>query len=130
MAVITEAAIRELAGIRSDIAPITSCYLDVDGRRLTRHQDVEHELDGVLRDARMRANGHRSVHDDLRRIEAFVKGGFDRHETRGLAIFACAGWITHVPSMPISADPSFFSRSPISIETFCATVFSLRGKRR
>jgi peptide subunit release factor 1 (eRF1) len=30
------------------------------------------------------------VHDDLRRIEAFVKGGFDRRSTRGLAIFACA----------------------------------------
>ena len=50
MAVITEAAIRELAGIRGDVAPITSCYLDVDGRRLTRHQDVEHELEGVLRE--------------------------------------------------------------------------------
>ena len=90
MAVITEAAIRELAGIRGDVAPITSCYLDVDGRRLTRHQDVEHELEGVLRSARARANGHRSVHDDLRRIEAFVPGGIDRRETRGLAIFACA----------------------------------------
>jgi peptide subunit release factor 1 (eRF1) len=89
VAVITEAAIRELAGIRADNAPITSCYLDVDGRRLARHQDVEHELDGLLRSARARANGHRSVHDDLRRIESFVRGGFDRHETRGLAIFAC-----------------------------------------
>ena len=57
MAVITEAAIRELAGIRGEVAPITSCYLDVDGRRLVRHQDIEHELDGVLRDARHRANG-------------------------------------------------------------------------
>jgi peptide subunit release factor 1 (eRF1) len=89
VAVISEAAIRELAGIRGS-APITSCYLDVDGRRLVRHQDVEHELEGVLRSGRQRANGHRSVHDDLRRIEAFVKGGFDRHATRGLAIFACA----------------------------------------
>jgi peptide chain release factor subunit 1 len=89
VAVISEAAIRELAGIRGDVAPITSCYLDVDGRRLVRHQDVEHELDGVLRAARQRANGHRSVHDDLRRIEAFVKGGLDRRSTRGLAIFAC-----------------------------------------
>ena len=88
--VITEAAIRELAGMRGDDAPITTCYLDVDGRRLARHQDVEHELDGVLRDARLRANGHRSVHDDLRRIEAFVKGGLDRSRTRGLAIFSCA----------------------------------------
>ena len=75
VAVITEAAIRELAGIRGDVAPITSCYLDVDGRRLARHQDVEHELDGVLRERRARANGHRSVHDDLRRIEAFVRAG-------------------------------------------------------
>lgn len=90
MAVLTEAAIRELAGIRGDAAPITSCYLDVDGRRLVRHQDVEHELDGMLRTARRRANGHSSVHDDLRRIEAFVHGGLDRSETRGLAIFACA----------------------------------------
>ncbi len=90
MAVLTEAAVRELAGIRGENAPITSCYLDVDGRRLVRHQDLEHELEGMLREARQRANGHDSVHDDLRRIEAFVRGGFDRSETRGLAIFACA----------------------------------------
>ena len=90
VAVLTEAAVRELAGIRGDEAPITSCYLDVDGRRLVRHQDVEHELDGMLRGARERANGHVSVHDDLRRIEAFVRGGLDRSATRGLAIFACA----------------------------------------
>lgn len=90
MAVLTEAAVRELAGIRGEIAPITSCYLDVDGRRLVRHKDVEHELDGMLREARQRANGYASVHDDLRRIEAFVRAGLDRKETRGLAIFACA----------------------------------------
>ena len=90
MAVLTEAAIRELAGIRGEAAPITSCYLDVDGRRLIRHQDVEHELDAMLRTARQRANGHRSVHDDLRRIEAFVRAGIDRSATRGLAIFASA----------------------------------------
>jgi len=90
VAVITEAAIRELAGMRGEAAPITSCYLDVDGRRLIRHQDVEHELDLVLRDARPRANGHQSVHDDLRRIEAYVRGGFDRSAVRGLAFFACA----------------------------------------
>lgn len=90
MAVITEAAIRELAGMRGGDAPITSCYLDVDGRRLVRHQDVEHELDSVLREARSRANGHRSVHEDLARIEGFVRAGLDRRRTRGLAIFACA----------------------------------------
>jgi peptide subunit release factor 1 (eRF1) len=90
VAVLTEAAIRELAGIRGDVAPITSCYLDVDGRRLVRHQDVEYETEMLLRQARERANGHESVHDDLRKIEAFVHGGFDRSSTRGLAFFACA----------------------------------------
>ena len=90
MAPITEAAIRELAGIRGEGVPITSCYLDVDGRRFARHQDVEHELEVLLRGARRRANGHRSVHDDLQRIEAHVRGGLDRRTTRGLAIFACA----------------------------------------
>lgn len=90
MALLSEAAIRELAGIRGESAPITSCYLDVDGRRLVRHQDVEHELDVMLRSARQRANGHQSVHQDLERIESFVKGGFDRRDVRGLAIFASA----------------------------------------
>jgi len=88
VAVLSEAAIRELAGIRGEAGPITSCYLDVDGRRLVRQQDVEHELDSVLRGARQRANGYDSVHDDLRRIEAYVRGGLDRRDTRGLAIFA------------------------------------------
>ena len=90
MAVISEAAIRELAGLKGADAPITTCYLDVDGRRLVRQQDVEQELDGLLRDARQRANGHQSVHDDLKRIEAYVRGGLDRSHTRGLAIFACS----------------------------------------
>jgi len=90
VAVISEARVRQLASIRADGAPITSCYVDVDGRRLVRHQDVEHELDVLLRAARQRASGQRSVEDDLRRIEAYVKGGIDRTSTRGLAIFACS----------------------------------------
>lgn len=107
MAVLTEAAIRELAGIRGDLAPITSCYLDVDGRRLIRHQDVEHELERMLRGARRQANGHSSVHDDLRKIEAFVRGGLDRSETRGLAIFACTAsdlWEVIELSVPVRSQ--------------------------
>ncbi len=88
MTVLSEAAIRELAGIRGEAGPITSCYLDVDGRRLVRQQDVEQELDVLLRGARQRAEGERSVQEDLSRIEQFVRKGIDRSETRGLAIFA------------------------------------------
>lgn len=90
MAVLTEAAIRELASIKGERAPITSCYLDVDGRRLVRHQDLERSVEWVLRDARARAPGEASVQADLRRIEQLIRGGIDRSHVRGLAIFACA----------------------------------------
>lgn len=90
MPVITEDAIRELAGFRGGTAPVTTCYLDVDGRRYVRHQEYERELSSLLRRARGQANGTASVHRDLKRIEDFVKRGIDRSRTRGLAIFACS----------------------------------------
>jgi peptide subunit release factor 1 (eRF1) len=88
--VIAEDVIRSLAGFRGERAPVTSCYLDVDGRRFLRHQDLEHEVGVLLKGARVRANGHQSVARDLNRIQDLVKGGLDRSHTRGLAIFACS----------------------------------------
>jgi peptide subunit release factor 1 (eRF1) len=90
VAAITEAAIRELAGFRGQDAPVTTCYLDVDGRRLSRHRDYQQELDRVIRSARVKANGTASVAQDLDRIESYVRGGFDRSTTRGLAMFSCS----------------------------------------
>ncbi|QYG92763.1 hypothetical protein HC251_10205 [Iamia sp. SCSIO 61187] len=90
MTAITESTLRTLSGFEAGGEPVTTCYLDVDGRRLLTQRDVEHELDGVLRQARNRANGTSSVHADLDRIEGFVKGGFDRSRVRGLALFSCA----------------------------------------
>ncbi|MGH9184560.1 MAG: hypothetical protein ACRD0U_01900 [Acidimicrobiales bacterium] len=90
VSVISEDVIRSLAGFKGDRAPVTTCYLDVDGRRYLRHQDYEYELDVLLRDARAKANGDTSVVRDLTRIEDYVKGGVDRSRTRGLAMFACA----------------------------------------
>jgi peptide chain release factor subunit 1 len=90
MVAITEEEIRELAGFRGEKALVTSCYLNVDGARHIRHQDVMRELDRVLRPARARCNGDQSVAADLGRIEAHVRGGFDRSRTRGLAFFSCS----------------------------------------
>ncbi|HET6949646.1 MAG TPA: hypothetical protein VFI47_04675 [Acidimicrobiales bacterium] len=102
MAVITEAAIRELASIKGHGAPITSCYLDVDGRRLARHQDLQHEVDVVLKGARARSNGDASVQSDLERIDRLVRDGLDRSHTRGLAIFSCtADRLWHVIELPV-----------------------------
>ena len=86
---ITENAIRELAQFKGEDAPVTTCYLDVDGRRFLRHQDYELELDRLLRQGRAKANGTASVQGDLRRIEEFVKGDFERKRVRGLAMFSC-----------------------------------------
>ena len=101
---ITESLIRDLANLKGERAPVISCYLDVDGRRYLRPHDYELELDALLRRARRGladgANGTNGsqadrgvqalVEDDLRRIEAYVKGGIDRSRTRGLALFACS----------------------------------------
>jgi len=87
--VIAADVIRTLAGFKADHAPVTSCYLDVDGRRFVRQRDLDRELEHLLRDARGKANGDDSVQRDLTRIEALVRGGIDRSRTRGLAIFSC-----------------------------------------
>jgi peptide chain release factor subunit 1 len=90
VAVITEEAIRELAAFRGAEAPVTTCYLDVDGRRWVRRQDYERELEQLLRVAREQSNGSESVATDLRRIEDYVRSGIDRSAVRGLAFFACS----------------------------------------
>lgn len=90
MAAITQAAIRELASIRGKGAPITTCYLDVDGRRLARSKDLEHEVDIVLKAARAKADRDASVIADLQKIERYVHDGIDRSRVRGVAIFSCS----------------------------------------
>lgn len=87
MAVITEDAIRKLANLRSERGPVVSCYLDVDGRRYVRPQDVEAQLEHLLRAARSQDGGEAAA-ADFERIESFVRGGLDRSRTRGLAIFS------------------------------------------
>jgi peptide chain release factor subunit 1 len=87
---LTEADVRELAGYKGEDAPVTSLYLDVDGARLVRHQDLIHELDTVLKSVPRDHATNSSVGKDLKRIEDLVRGGFDRSHVRGLAVFSCA----------------------------------------
>lgn len=90
MVAITEDAIRRLAGFKGEGAPVTSCYLDVDGRRYVRHQDYEQELARLLARAHGKVNGTTSVAEDFRRIEDHVRAGVDRGRVRGLALFSCS----------------------------------------
>jgi len=87
-----ESTVRSLAGFSAERAPVVTCYLDVDGRRHPRLTDVERRLAALLRSGRTTLNGRAqdpSVRADLARIEEWVKDGFERNSTRGLAFFAC-----------------------------------------
>jgi peptide subunit release factor 1 (eRF1) len=88
---IDESRIRDLAGFKGEDAPVTSLYLDVDGRRRIRARDVELALDRLIRPVRERQHqdGAASVVADLKRMEDHVKGGLDRSRVRGLALFSC-----------------------------------------
>ena len=90
MATITEQAVRDLAGFRSDDIPVVSCYLDVDGRRHVRSADYEQQLEHLLRPVRDRTNGAAPDGADLDRITRYVQDGIDRSHVRGLAMFSCA----------------------------------------
>jgi peptide subunit release factor 1 (eRF1) len=69
---------------------VTSCYLDVDGRRRPRFADVTRSLERLVREARPSIDGVTSVHRDLKRIEEHVRAGLDRSGVRGLAMFSCS----------------------------------------
>ena len=75
MPVIAAEVVRRLASFRGEQAPVTTCYLDVDGRRYLRQQDLEREVSVLLKGARAKANGDSSVTRDLHRIEEYVKAG-------------------------------------------------------
>src|SRR5690242_10913639 len=91
MGVLTDDGIRELATFRPKRGVVTSCYLDVDGRRFPRRAEYEQELDRLLRKARAEANGHGGeITKDLVAIERHVKEGLDRSRVRGMAMFSCA----------------------------------------
>ena len=88
---ISESRIRDLAGFKGEDAPVTSLYLDVDGRRRIRPRDYELVLERMVRPVRERSHQDAgpSVWADLKRIEEHVKAGIDRSRVRGLAVFSC-----------------------------------------
>src|SRR3954470_12331113 len=88
---LTSQVVRELAGW-TGTGPVTTCYLDVDGRRYVRPHDYELNFERMARPVRerMHGDGQHDVCKDLKHIEDYVRSGFDRSHTRGLALFASA----------------------------------------
>jgi peptide chain release factor subunit 1 len=87
---LTVEAVRELTGVKGTDAPVTSCYLDVDGARWVRHQDYETQLASMIRQLKERPEAKsRSVLEDLKRIEDHVRK-LNRSGVRGVAMFSCS----------------------------------------
>ncbi len=103
MAQLTEDTVRSLARFRANDAPVTTCYLDLDGRVLPTHKDVLRAFDALVRQAHGRFNGdttHPSVIADLERMTRHVKG-YRRSQARALAMFSCAsGGLWEVHELP------------------------------
>jgi peptide chain release factor subunit 1 len=100
VAQLTEDTVRSLARFRANDAPVTTCYLDLDGRVLPTHKDVQRAFDALVRQAHARFNGdtaHPSVIADLDRMTRHVKG-YGRAQARALAMFSCTSaglWEVH-----------------------------------
>lgn len=97
MTSISEDVVKELAGFTGTAAPVTSLYLDVDGRRFVRSQDLVPHLDSLLREGRARATGNglpraaqQSVEADLAHMAEHVRGSLRRSHLRGVAMFSCS----------------------------------------
>jgi peptide chain release factor subunit 1 len=94
MTLLDRHVLREVADWSTDGAPVTSVYLDVDGRRYPRRADYLVRLEDLLRKA---GNGswpkehRRSVEADAESTRRFVSDQFERKGTRGLALFSCSG---------------------------------------
>src|SRR5439155_6124086 len=87
--------LRKLADWTSDDLPVSSVYLDVDGRRYPRKQEYVLRAEQLCHQLRAHAHvldraARLSVEGDAERVEGFVRE-FDRGPARGLALFSCSG---------------------------------------
>jgi len=92
MAELDRAFLRKLANWGANGAPVSSLYLDVDGRRYPRKQDYlvrADEMAHLLRSeaAEMDRDRRGSVGKDADRMLNFVRA-LDRGSTRGIALFS------------------------------------------
>lgn len=105
MAPITEAAVKDLAAIRSTGSPVVSVYLDVDGRRQILRQDVERQFERLVRESEGRTEQVAAA-ADLARVAEFLTTDLDRSGVRGLAVFVCGEiglWEVH--PLPVAVAP-------------------------
>jgi peptide chain release factor subunit 1 len=94
MAQLDQEFLRRLAGWTANGAPVSSLYLDVDGRRSPRKQDYEVRAEELARHLRDQATdlpkgSKAAVAKDAERMLGFIRS-LDRGPTRGVALFSCS----------------------------------------
>lgn len=95
---LTAADIRKLVDRPAGDEPVTSVYLNTDGARFPRPADYEAHLDGLLRDARRKADDfdaaqRDAVVSDVEAIGRWVRNELRRDGVRGVGVFASGGEI-------------------------------------
>ena len=88
MALIDEAAVKELVAFRSPDAPVVSVYLDVDGRRQVLRKDVERQFEHLVREAQDRPGSEAGGGAPARRQASRVSA----HRTAGPASRWVGSW--------------------------------------
>src|SRR5205823_1748599 len=134
MARIDQEALRALAEWNTDGVPVSSLYIDVDGRRYPRKHDyliraetLCHELEAQAEPLGKQAAC--SVAKDAERIMDYLNG-LDRGGIRGLALFSASDarlWLdvavpTPIPDRASVADQPYILRLEAlvqSYESFC-----------
>jgi len=86
--------LRELARWDTGDVPVSSLYLNVDGRHYPREEDVRQRARKNLHRLREQSVWLPKVHGksvvcDAGRMMSFLEDEFERRSTRGLALFAC-----------------------------------------
>jgi peptide chain release factor subunit 1 len=87
--------LRKLADWVTQGLPVTSLYLDVDGRRYPQASSYLSRAERAVRTAHAEAHRYegdagRSVHQDARRMLRYFQESFERDGTRGVVLFSCA----------------------------------------
>ncbi|MDP8956919.1 MAG: hypothetical protein M3N24_08180 [Actinomycetota bacterium] len=143
MADVDREFLRKLAEWSSNGAPVSSLYLDIDGRRFPRREDYMVRAEGLCAHLKEQAAGDkeakRSVKGDVDRFIDFLNG-LDRSNNRGVALFSSseAGlWEEVLVPRPV-ADRAVIADHPYVLpleamvetyESFC-TVIVDREKAR
>jgi peptide chain release factor subunit 1 len=134
---VDQAFLRRLATWSADGAPVSTLYLDVDGRRYPRKQDyllraeqLGHQL--LKRSGGLPKSAAASVTKDVERMTGFL-AGLERGPTRGVALFSCSAaglWEEVLVPRPL-ADRATLADHPQVLplealvetyETFCTAL--------